>query len=199
MLVLLGVRLILFSIAGMRLCFGKNCVEHRVADITIFLLLLSSSYTEPRHFMPFYAAHTLLLARKLWVQGKLGGDTAGTGKSKWPKAYSIPYVHYIRWGRKKKEEAGYLEWWHLSSQVTVNASWGPGLLDKDEHLPAHAKELMNSLLVCVHGFAFFIELPISISEFSSCYSDSLLILLVGLRVSGCLWLGWWLLLNHDTL
>lgn len=77
-LVLSGVRLIFFSVAGMGLCFRTICVEHRVDNTKKFLLLLSISYTEPRHFMAFFAAHTLLLARELWLCRKLGGDTAGT-------------------------------------------------------------------------------------------------------------------------
>lgn len=55
------------------------CVEQRVDDIKMFLLLLSSSYAERRCFMAFYAPHTVLLAGKLGVHGNMGGDTTETG------------------------------------------------------------------------------------------------------------------------
>lgn len=52
-LVSAGVELIFFTLAGAGLSFG----QHRVGHAEIFLLLLSRTYTQPRHFLFFVLPH----------------------------------------------------------------------------------------------------------------------------------------------
>lgn len=65
-LVLAGVELIFFTEAGMRLFW--ICVEHRITNIGVILLLLSKAYTEPRPFLVFVLPH--------WGEGE-GAREAG--------------------------------------------------------------------------------------------------------------------------
>jgi len=51
----------------------------------MFLLSLSSAYTESRPF------HITPPVSRLGMHGKLGGDRAGTADPIWPKGYSMPY------------------------------------------------------------------------------------------------------------
>ena len=55
----------------------------------VFSLLLNSAYTESRSFLLLTPPHPP--ASRLGVQKELGGDTAGTADSNWPKGYFISY------------------------------------------------------------------------------------------------------------
>lgn len=83
----------------------------------------------------FSSFHTALLARKLGVHWKLGGDTARTIDSNQPKRYSRPYGIVLSIqsgeGRSKKEEI----------RQTFGVM-GFALLEMAEHLPAHGKKLI---------------------------------------------------------
>lgn len=85
------------------------------------------------------------------------GDTARTVDPKWPKGCSIPHgiVPSIqKWGRRSKWEMFWVTVFVFPSHHY--AWWSPGLLGKAEHLPAHGKDWVNSLLhfACVHSFCF---------------------------------------------
>lgn len=71
------------------------CAEHSVDNIEIFIFIADQSSHRAKASSVFYTA---ALARKLWVHGKLGGNTERTGifQSIWQ------HVQYIKLG----EEAG---------------------------------------------------------------------------------------------
>jgi len=91
-----------------------TCDENSVDNAGIFLLLLSNTHTASRSSL-------FLTLPSQWIRlgfhKKLGGDTAGTADSNWPKGYSIPH------------------------DITLNSkSWGKEechFLGIAEHLPAH--------------------------------------------------------------
>ena len=147
-LVLAGIELIFFVVACMGLCFGfvlqtvlmiQGCFSYCWAVLTQHQGLFCFSPHSP--------------ASRLGVHKKLWGDTAGTADPNWPKGYSIPY-DFIMLSNKswaKKKEA--MVFVFLSHHYTW---WSPAFLEMAEHLPADAKQWMNSLFcfACVRSFCF---------------------------------------------
>jgi len=90
--------------------------EKSVDNTSMFSLLLSSAYTESKHFP---ASHTIPPVSRLGVHKKLAEDTAGSADPNWPKGYSIPYDIMLSIQSQWKKKGRCLEWWCLYSQVTV--------------------------------------------------------------------------------
>lgn len=115
----------------------------------------------------FSASDTALTESRLGVHKELERDTARTADPEWPTSHTIWYVPYyivscsaIRAGWK--EWGGrYLEWWHLSSHVTITHEpcfTGSGWT------PSWWWEAVNQFLLlclCVQFFALPCKLSLS--------------------------------------
>lgn len=84
--------------------------------------------------------------------------------------YHIALYSAHKSGGENKEEGECSEWWHLTSQVTVNTWWSPAILDMAEHMLAHGKWWINSLYYFAGGFFPFLTVFISTHMFSHFYS-----------------------------
>ena len=161
MLVLAGIELIFFIVAGMGLRFGF--VLKTVLIIEVFSLLLSSAYTESRPFL-------LLTPPHQWAGWGCTRSWEGTqpGQLTPTDQRDIPHhMTYCAQHVKLEEEegkGGRLEWWRLSSQVTVTRdgallSWGRLntclLMGSGEWIPCFA------LLACT---AFALPIKLSLSQ-----------------------------------
>ena len=167
----------------------------------MFLLLLSSAYTQSRPF---------LLLTPLHQQGgwRCTRSREGTqpGQLTPSDQRDIPYYMascsaYKAGGRRRTGRLfGLMEFVFSSNYY---AWWSPAFLEMAEHLPADGKWWRNSLFcfACMRSFCFiYSTVFISIHEFSHFY---LLILCPipagGEWASGCLVLSCLLGLNHNAL
>ena len=110
MLVLAGVELIFFTVAGKGLCAGNS-----VDNTGMFSLLLSSAYTESRPFLLLTAPHQQggWGCTKSWEDTQLGQLTPTDQRD---TAYHMMSCSAYKAGRR---QGGRSEWWRLSSQVTI--------------------------------------------------------------------------------
>ena len=153
MLVLAGIELIFFIVPSMGLCFGFVPKTVLIDNTGMFLLLLSSAYTESRLFL-------LLTPPHKWVGWGCTRSWEGTqlGQLTPTDQRAIPYHMTSCSAYKAGEEEGRGT---FGVMVFVFPShcytwWSPAFLEMAEHLPAHGKEWMNSLFcfACMRGFCF---------------------------------------------
>ena len=92
------------------------CAENSVNNTEMFLLLLSSAYTEPRPFLLLTPPHQQVGwgCTSSW-EGTQPGQLTPTDLKGYPMPYDV-MLSIWSWG-KKKEGGECSEWWCLSSQV----------------------------------------------------------------------------------
>lgn len=146
-LFLTRIELIVFTVATMGLCFVLNTG----LIIQKCFFIAEQGLHRAKAFSVF---HTAILARKLEVHGKLGGDTGRTGDPSWWCHITLCSVYKVGGGKKEEGETFEVMAFVFPRQQYV--WWGPAPLEMAEHLPAHGKEWLNSLVffVCARSFCF---------------------------------------------